>query len=910
MDESTSDCQKGLTGEGNHYFSRSPAVDIPLAYTLIGLLWVGLSAWLLSIWLPDRALTNWHHSASGAGLVLLSAWFIHYSLKQTKPRLQPLSSSSDGADAIANLTAQLKELKETQHRYQIISELTSDYTYSARISATGELSVEWINAPFGEISGYALEEIREPESWMQLIHPDDLACFAPRSRQLLSGQVSVNEFRIVTKQGEVRWLHDVAKPEWDAAAQRVVRIYGATRDVTDRKAAEASLRRSEEFRRLAMDVTHTGSWDWHLATDDEIIWDTNHFLLLGLEPDDKPAYSRWRSHVHPEDVDRVEKAVFEALKNNADFKAEYRVLHPDGSLHWLIGKGRGIYNEAGEPVRMVGVLFDITDRKQAEENLKRLNEELEQRVAGRTRELHQVNQRLEAEIRERQQTEVALRQSEELFRQIFESAPVGMALASAQDYQFTMVNPAFCEMLGYSQAELMTSSCPSISYPDDLLAEQSFAKKLLTREIPSYQFVKRYIRKNGQIMWGSLTTRSVCNQEGEILYVLGIVDDITHIKQVEDALAQRTVELESIINNMPDYIFVVERESMRLTLCNDMFACGLEYRDRAEVQGKTIFDCFPPEDAHYFLQQNQQVFESERPLHLQETLTLPDGEHHFETFKIPLRRSDGEVYALLGISRDYTELIETQRALSARTAQLEASNRELDSFSYSVSHDLRAPLRHIGGFVNALATRLEQNNCLNDPKINHYLQVIQTSSAKMGLLIDGLLTLSRVGRRQMAQLQVDLNAVVQLVLTQWTETNGSPSDCRNVEFEVGQLPIVSGDVTLLQQVFANLIENAVKFSRGRQPARIEIGLLSDNETIFVRDNGVGFSMEYADQLFGAFQRLHPQSEFEGTGIGLAIVQRIIHRHGGMIWAESQPDRGATFYFNLSGKSNLPGHTEY
>lgn len=909
MDEYTSDCQKGLSGEGSRYFSRSPEASIPLAYVLLGLLWVGLSACLRSVWLPDLAVASWFHLASDGGLVLLTAWFIHHSLKQIEPLSQTVSSSGGGVDAIATLTAQLKELQENQHRYQIVAELTSDYTYSARISSTGELSVEWITEPFGKISGYTLAEIREPESWMQLIHPDDLACFAPRSRQLLSGQVSVNEFRIVTKQGEVRWLHDVAQPKWDEAEQRVVRIYGVARDVTDRKAAEVSLRRSEEFRRLAMDVTNTGSWDWHLATDDGIIWDTNHFLLLGLEPDDKPAYSRWRSHVHPEDVDRVERAVAHALENHADFKAEYRVIHPDGSVHWLVGKGRGIYNEAGEAVRMVGVLFDISDRKQAEENLKRLNEELEQRVEVRTRELHQVNQQLQAEVRERQQTEVALRQSEELFRQIFESAPVGMALASAQNYQFKMVNPAFCEMLGYSQAELMTGSCPSISHPEDLLAEQSLSQQLLKGEIPSYQFVKRYIKKNGETMWGSLTTRSVCNPAGEILYILGIVDDITHIKQVEDALAQRTVELESIINNMPDYIFVVERESMRLTLCNEMFVCGLGYRDQAEIYGKTIFDCFSPEAAHYFLQQNQQVFESERPLHLQETLALPDGEHHFETFKIPLRRSNGEVYALLAISRDYTELIETQRALSARTAQLEASNRELDSFSYSVSHDLRAPLRHIGGFVNALATRLEQNNCLDDPKINHYLQVIQTSSSKMGQLIDGLLTLSRVGRRQMAQLRVDLNAVVQSVLTQWTETNGSNSDSRNVEFEVGQLPIVDGDVTLLQQVFANLVENAVKFSRGRQPARIEIGMLPDNETIFVRDNGVGFSMEYADQLFGAFQRLHPQSEFEGTGIGLAIVQRIINRHGGMIWAESQPDRGSTFYFNLSGKANRSGHTE-
>jgi signal transduction histidine kinase len=214
-------------------------------------------------------------------------------------------------------------------------------------------------------------------------------------------------------------------------------------------------------------------------------------------------------------------------------------------------------------------------------------------------------------------------------------------------------------------------------------------------------------------------------------------------------------------------------------------------------------------------------------------------------------------------------------------------------------------LRHISGFVNALRNHLAQTSSLDDPQIAHYLQVIQDSSFKMGQLIDGLLTLSRVGRRQMAELPVDLNLIVQAALERLSEsplvTGDSQSPSQPVEFVIGALPAVMGDATLLQQVFANLLENAIKFSRGRSPARVEVGTLADG-TLFVRDNGVGFSMEYADQLFGAFQRLHPASEFEGTGIGLAIVQRIIHRHGGMIWAESKVGHGATFYFKF--KENI------
>ncbi len=244
--------------------------------------------------------------------------------------------------------------------------------------------------------------------------------------------------------------------------------------------------------------------------------------------------------------------------------------------------------------------------------------------------------------------------------------------------------------------------------------------------------------------------------------------------------------------------------------------------------------------------------------------------------------------------RQQNETLE-QRVLEL-TAQLEAANKELNSFSYSISHDLGAPLRHISGFVDALAQKLEHNGAIADPKVAHFLKIIQDSSQKMGQMIESLLTLSRLGRQRIASQPVNLRQLVDtaiaLVLSQ-TETG----EDRPIEFTIGELPSVSGDPTLLQQVFSNLIDNAVKFSRERRPAKIVIGTLADG-TIFVTDNGVGFQMKYADQLFGVFQRLHSLIEFQGMGIGLAIVQRIIHRHGGTIWAESAPNQGATFYFSL------------
>jgi signal transduction histidine kinase len=234
-----------------------------------------------------------------------------------------------------------------------------------------------------------------------------------------------------------------------------------------------------------------------------------------------------------------------------------------------------------------------------------------------------------------------------------------------------------------------------------------------------------------------------------------------------------------------------------------------------------------------------------------------------------------------------------EQRVMERTAQLQASNHELEAFCYSVSHDLRAPLRHIDGFSKIL---LEDFGKELSPDATHCLNRIQKSINNMGLLVDALLNLSRLTRKGLAPQRVSLGEMVNVARNELqTDLSG-----RNVTWRIGALPVVQGDPSLLKQVFVNLLANAVKFTRQRESAVIEVFQLEgkDETTILIRDNGVGFNMKYADKLFGVFQRLHTSEQFEGTGVGLATVQRIIQKHGGRVWAESEPEHGASFFFTL------------
>jgi PAS domain S-box-containing protein len=266
-----------------------------------------------------------------------------------------------------------------------------------------------------------------------------------------------------------------------------------------------------------------------------------------------------------------------------------------------------------------------------------------------------------------------------------------------------------------------------------------------------------------------------------------------------------------------------------------------------------------------------------------------------------LRRDEqGRPLAILETSNDITErkrreqeIENLNQELAKRSTELEAINKELEAFAYSVSHDLRAPLRHIAGFTELLQKKVAS---VLDEKGNRYIAMILDSAKRMGNLIDDLLAFSRIGRAETQKTLVNLGQLVKEALTEVRQD----TEGRNIAWKIGALPDFYGDRSMLRLVLVNLISNAIKFTRTRPRAEIEIGCAngnSDDLVVFVRDNGVGFDMKYVNKLFGVFQRLHESAAFEGTGIGLATVQRIIHRHGGKVWAEGAVDSGATFYFS-------------
>jgi PAS domain S-box-containing protein len=481
------------------------------------------------------------------------------------------------------------------------------------------------------------------------------------------------------------------------------------------------------------------------------------------------------------------------------------------------------------------------------------------------------------------------RRSVEAERDRFFTLSLDLLCVAGFDGYFKRLNPAWEKALGFTTQELLQTPYMELVHPADREATAAEALGLSGGGV-TLSFENRYVTKSGAHRWLLWSAVAVPGQE----QIYAVARDITERKLAEETLQRLAIIVESsddaiIHNDLEGNVLSWNRGAVQL------FGFTAE-----EVLGRPA-PITPPDRVHERQMFRQRLLEGGK-LEQYETQQLhKDGRLRDISLTISaVRNQRAEIVGAATIARDITETKRNQNAirdlnhqLEQRLAELSASNQELEAFSYSVSHDLRAPLRQVHGFAKVVE---EQYGRQLDSQGQHYLGRIEEGAAKMGRLIDDLLNLSRLGRRPLQRQPTELAALVEGVCTDLqAEING-----RKVEWRIQPLPSADCDPGLIKQVFANLLENSLKYTRPRERALIEVGQRAENgeQMIYVRDNGVGFNMKYADKLFGVFQRLHRSDEFEGTGVGLATVQRIVQKHGGRIWAEGEEGQGATFCFTL------------
>jgi len=568
-------------------------------------------------------------------------------------------------------------------------------------------------------------------AWEQLIHPEDRAAALGLVDQAFeTGDPIEGEWRAVWRDGSVHWIAARFQAFKDAAG-KPLRLSGVNMDITQRKQAEELLRQSEEqFRTLADSIPNLA---WWANADGYITWyNRRWYEYTGTTPEQMEGWG-WQSVHDPKVLPKVLERWKASIATGLPFDMEFPLRGADGVFRSFLTRVQPVKDSAGLVLRWFGTNTDISALKLAEE---------------------------------------ALRQSEERFRSYFELGLIGMAITSPAKGTIE-VNEKICEILGYERSELLQLTWTELTHGDDLAADVALFNRVLAGEIDGYTIDKRFIRKNGEIVYATISVKCVRTADGSVDFFVALLQDITERKRAEEALKAVHAELER------------------------------------------------------------------------------------------------------------------------RAYELDAVNRELEAFAYTVSHDLKAPLRSIEGFTRAIVE--DYSDKLDDPG-KDYLRRVTAASQRMTQLIDAMLNMARLTRGELHEKTVDIGALAHVIAHDLQKQEPD----RQVAFVIADKVTVSGDRTMLQVMLENLMHNAWKFTSNHKSARIEFGKteMQGKMVYFVRDDGVGFDMQFADKLFRPFMRLHTETEFPGIGIGLAIVKRIITRHGGRIWAESAPENGATLYFTI------------
>ena len=697
------------------------------------------------------------------------------------------------------------------------------------------------------IKGYSAEEIIG-QHFSRFYPPEDVQARKPE-REL---QVAAAEGRCgdegwrIRKDGSRFWA-SVAITALRGADGELLGFGKVTRDLTQRHEMERALRETDQRFRLIVE----GAKEYALLMLDPkgrvVSWNAGAERLKGYHAEEIVGQHHSRFYP-PEDVraGKPERALQQALVEGQWEDEGWRV-RKDGSRFWANVIITPLHDAQGTPLGFAKLTRDLTERRRAE---------------------------------------AVLRQNEERLRLMVDSVKDYAIIMLDREGRVISWNAGAERTKGYRAEEILGRHFSRFYPPEDVA--QGKPEWELERAMRDGQFEDEgwRVRKDGSRFWANVVITPVRDAQQVLVGFAKVTRDATERRRTEAEIRRQRGFTEQLINSSTDGILAFDREC-RYTLWSQGMA-RISGVTAEEVIGRPALEVFPffkdtGEDKHYATALEGRKVNAEGGRY---SVHEPAAHVVLEAQYSPLVGDDGQVVGGLAVVRDVTERKRVEEELAR-------SNAELEKFSYSVSHDLRAPLRAIDGFARALHE--DYGPALNADG-QRLIGVIRDNAQRMGQLIDALLNFSRAGRQQLVTTTVDLTALAQSVVDELRRTAGGVA----VEVSLQPLPPITGDATLLRQVVVNLIGNAFKFSRHRTHPRVYIAAHREGDTViyYVRDNGAGFDMRYKDKLFGVFQRLHHVEEFEGTGVGLALAQRIIDRHGGRIWAEAKPNEGATFYFTL------------